>query len=242
MKNVILPSIIISSLICLFPSLLLAGETVCSKSDPVCREFSALSAAGKYRQIIEKARPKQSYSTATRQLIGQAYLMEAGREGVSQQEEEQLCLKALEYGATSAYLGLYFMYASTDKAKANGYLRQMVATKPETAVPYVLLGEADYEQGSYATAKEYLYEGRTLSRNQTGDLDWMVFKASYLSGDYSLASTMLDSSFSKGKTVGDLKALVAADQRFGDMGTRWEFRKFFKILNGSTLTKLSARI
>jgi hypothetical protein len=41
--------------------------------------------------------------------------------------------------------------------------------------------------------------------------------------------------------VGDLKALVAADPRFADMGRKSEFRKFFTILNGTTTARASLR-
>lgn len=221
---------------------LFAGTSACAKSDAACREFAALSAAGKYQTVIDKVNPKQSYSDAARVLIGNAYLTAAGREGNTPQQTEQLCLKALEYGATPAYMALYSLYAKTDAVKANGYLKQFVETKPQDATPYVLLGEADFKQGNFKSAKEYLHEAKKVSRGNSGDLDWFLFKASYLAGDYTMASVMLDSSFSQGKTAGDLKALVSSDQRFGAMGKQYEFRKFFKILNGVTLTKVSQKI
>jgi tetratricopeptide (TPR) repeat protein len=211
---------------------LFAGTSDCAKNDAACREFAALSAAGKHQAIINKVNPKQTYSDASRALIGNAYLIAAGREGNTPQQEEQLCLKALEYGATSAYMGLYFIHAKTDPVKANGFLKQYVETKPQDAAPYVLLGEAEFKQGNFKGAKEYLHEAKKVSRGKSADIDWFLFKASYLAGDRSLASMMLDSSFSQGKTAGDLKALVSSDNRFADMGKQYEFRKFFKILNG----------
>lgn len=218
-----------------------AGTSACAKSDAVCREFAALSAAGRHQIIIDKVNPKRPYSDAARALIGNAYLMAAGQEGITQQQEEQLCLKALEYGATSAYMGLYFIHAKTDTAKANGFLKQFVETKPQDAAPYVLLGESDFKQGNYKSAKEYLHEAKKVSRGKSADLDWFLFKASYLAGDLSMASMMLDSAFSQGKTAGDLKALVSSDNRFAGMGKQYEFRKFFKILNGTTVAKASSR-
>ena len=221
---------------------LFAGTSACAKSDAACREFAALSEAGKYQAVIDKVNPKRSYSDEARLLIGNAYLLAAGREGNTPQQEEQLCLKALEYGATSAYMGLYFIYAKTDTVKANGFLKQFVETKPQDVTPYMLLGESDFKQGNYKSAKEYLHQAKKVSRGKTGDLDWFLFKASYLAGDYTMASAMLDSSFSQGKTAGDLKALVSSDNRFGAMGKQYEFRKFFKILNGVTVAKASLKI
>jgi tetratricopeptide (TPR) repeat protein len=220
---------------------LFAGTSTCAKSDAVCREFAAFSAAEKYQAIIDKVNPKRSYSDAARALIGNAYLMAAGREDNTPQQKEQLCLNALEYGATSAYMGLYFIYAKTDTVKANGFLKQFVETKPQDPTPYTLLGEAEFKQGNYKTAKEYLHEAKKVTSGKSGDLDWFLFKASFLAGDFAMASMMLDSSFSQGKTAGDLKALVSSDDRFAAMGKQYEFRKFFKILNGVTVAKASLK-
>lgn len=221
-------------------STLFAGTDVCAKKDAVCREFESLSAAGKYQAIIDKVNPKRDYSDAARALIGSAYLMAAGREGNTPQQEEQLCLKALEYGAASAYMSLYFLHSRTDEAKAAGFLKRYVETKPQDAAPYVLLGEAEYRQGNYAGARNYLHEARKVSREASGELDWLLFKASYLAGDRAQASAMLDSAFASGKTSGDLKALVVSDTRFSELGKQYEFRKFFKILNGVNIMKASA--
>ncbi len=82
----------------------------------------------------------------------------------------------------------------------------------------MLLGEAEFKEGNYKRAKEYLDEAKKVSRGNSGDLDWLLFKASYLAGDLSTASVMLDGSFSQGKTAGDLRALVSSDNRFTSMG------------------------
>jgi len=243
MKKHIVALLVVFALILSVHSEVFAGTSAgaCAKSDAACREFAALSAADKHQEIIDKVDPKRSYSDAARVLIGNAYLMAAGREGNTTQQEEQLCLTALEYGATSAYMGLYFIFAETDAVKANGFLKKFVETKPQDATPYVLLGEADFKEGNYKSAKEYLHEAKKVSRGKTGDLDWFLFKASYLAGDLSMASIMLDSAFTQGKTSGDLKALVSSDNRFAGMGKQYEFRKFFKILNGTTVAKVSPR-
>jgi tetratricopeptide (TPR) repeat protein len=221
---------------------LYAGTSACAKGDAVCREFAGLSDAGKHQAIIDKVNPKKSYSDEARRLIGNAYLTVTGQESNTPQQKEQLYVKALEYGATSAYMGLYFIHAKTDTVKANGFLKKFVETKPQDATPYVLLGEADFKKGNYKSAKEYLREAKKVSQGNSGDIDWFLFKASYLAGDLSMASAMLDSSFSQGKTAGDLKALVSSDERFAAMGKQYEFRKFFKILNGVTVTKASLKV
>jgi hypothetical protein len=242
MKKHILVLLVVFVLVISGYSELFAGTSACAKNDAACREFSTLNAAGKYQTIIDKVNPKLSYSDAARVLIGNAYLTAAGRDGNTPQQAERLYLKSLEYGETSAYMGLYSLYAKTDAVKADAFLKRFVETKPQDAAPYVLLGEAAFKQGNFISAKEYLHEAKKVSHGKTGDLDWLLFKTSYLAGDYAMASMMLDSSFSQGKTAGDLKALVSSDQRYSDMGKQYEFRKFFKILNGATSAKASLKV
>jgi tetratricopeptide (TPR) repeat protein len=242
MKKYVTGFFVVFVLVILGQEDIFAGTSACAKSDAVCKEFAALSDAGKHQTIIDKVNPKQSYSDKARMLIGNAYLTVARQENKTPQQKEQLYMNALEYGATSAYMSLYFLHAKTDTVKANGYLKQFVETKPQDATPYVLLGEADYKQGNFKSAKEYLREAKKVSNGKSGDIDWFLFKASYLAGDYFMASAMLDSSFSQGKTAGDLKALVSSDQRFSSMGKKYEFRKFFKILNGVTGANASLRV
>jgi tetratricopeptide (TPR) repeat protein len=241
MKKHIVSLLIVFVLILSGSSDIFAGSVVCAKNDAVCREFDSLSAAGKFQTIIDKVNPQRTYSEEARALIGNAYLMAAGQAGTTPKQEEQLCLKALTYGATAASQRLYNLYVRSDEAKATAFLKQYVETKPQDATPYALLGEAHFKQGNYKSAKEYLLEARKVSSVKSGDLDWLLFKASYLADDRSTASEMLDNAFSQGKTSGDLKALVSSDNRFAEMGKQYEFRKFFKILNGVTIAKASVK-
>lgn len=218
----------------------MAAETACSSKDAACREFAKLSDAGQFEKLVAKVDAKKTYSADAKALIGQAYLMLAGKEGNSAEQEERFCLKALEYGASAAYMGLYFIHAGTDDQKALGYLKQYVATGPKDGVPYVLLGEAELNSRNYAAAYGYLREAKKVARGASANTDWLLFQASYLTGDYNTASAMLDSAFSLGKTVGDLKTLVL-DPRFSDMGTHQQFRKFFPIINGTTTARLYAK-
>ncbi len=218
----------------------LAGTRSCGSNDAACREFAALAKAGRHEKIVEKVKPNRTYSEAAKELIGKSYLVMAGKDGVAPEQVERLCRKALEYGETSAYMGLYFIYVKTDLEKANGFLKQYVATKPENSMPYVLLGQADFDRGNYEGAKGYLKEARKIGGAKAG-VDWLLFKASYLAGDFTTSSEMLNSSFSQGKTVGDLKALLSTDPRFSEMGKQPEFRKFYTILNGRELPKMSSR-
>ena len=217
-----------------------AAETSCSAKDTSCREFAKLAVAGQYEKLIARVDAKKVYSDDSKALIGQAYLIIAGKEGNTPQQEEQFCLKALEYGATSAYMGLYFIHAGQNEEKALGYLKQYVATNPKDAVPFVLLGEAEMNKKNYAASYAYLREAKKVARGASANADWLLFQASYLTGDYNTASAMLDSSFAQGKTVGDLKSLVS-DPRFSDIGKNQQFRKFFPIINGTTTARLYAR-
>lgn len=229
-------------LIVLAPSASLsADQPACSRSDAACREFATLAEGGQYETIITKVVSHRTYSAAARSYIGQAYLMLAGRDTNTSEQEEQFCLKALEYGATSAYMGLYFIHADHNAEKALGYLKQYVATKPPDSVPYVLLGAAELENRNYRTAAEYLTTARKVAHGKSSNVDWLLFQASYLSGDDVTAAAMLDDSFAHGKTVGDLRALVATDPRFAGMAKRNAFRRFFPMIYGITASGLHGR-
>jgi len=221
------------------PSLADGRQAACGRGDKACLEFAKLSAAEQFEQIAARVSTKQRYSEAAKRYIGEAYLMLAGRETNTPEQEEQFCLKALEYGATSAYMGLYFIHTASDTEKALGYLRQYIATKPQDSVPYVLLGEAELEKRNYSAAVDYLSEAKEVSHGRSSNLPWLLFQATYLKGDFFKAASMLDESFSQGKTVGDLKALIANDSRYAEIGKRPEFKRFSTMINGIAAPRLS---
>ena len=66
-----------------------AAGMSCAEKDRACREFSTLAAADQFDKIIEKVDAKKDYSEAARSIIGQAYLMVAGRETNTPEQEEQ---------------------------------------------------------------------------------------------------------------------------------------------------------
>ena len=74
-----------------------AAARTCGSGDTPCREFTSLSAEGRFDKIIAKVSPKRTYSAEARDLIGHAYLMMADKEGTATEKKEQYCLKALEY-------------------------------------------------------------------------------------------------------------------------------------------------
>lgn len=203
-----------------------AATPACAVDDAECREFSRLFEAGRFEQLVNAIKAEKTYSSESRNIIGQAYLMLAGREGNTPAQEERLCLKALEYGATSAYMGLYFIHADADEGKALEYLRQYIATKPKDSVPYVILGEAELQKNNAAAAVGYLRDAKAVARGKSANLDWLLFQASYLTGDYAAAAALLESALSQGKTPSDLKNLLSSDSRFKDFGVRGEFKKY----------------
>jgi tetratricopeptide (TPR) repeat protein len=203
----------------------------CTAQDTACSEFAKLAETEQFERIIEKADGNKKYSEAARSYIGQAYLMVAGRETNTPEQEEQFCLKALEYGATSAYMGLYFIHAGQNPEKAIEYLKQYVATKPKDSVPYVLLGEAEMEKENYETANMYLREAKSIARGHSTNLDWMLFQVNYLLGDFAYASVMLDGALAQGQFINELRSL-AADPRYADLGIRPEFSKYEPVIKG----------
>ena len=209
---------------------LASGNPACDAKDTICTEFSQLAEAEQYDKIIATVDPKKTYSEASRGIIGQAYLMVAGRESNTPEQEEQFCRKALEYGSTSAYMGLYFIYASKDTETALGFLRQYVATKPKDSVPYVLLGEAELEKKNYQAADAYLREAKKVARGHSANLSWLSFQAGYLTGDYVYAGTMLESALKKPEYEKELRALTT-DPRFAGLEKRPEFKQYEHLFN-----------
>jgi tetratricopeptide (TPR) repeat protein len=211
----------------------LATESPCSAQDAACKEFSTLAAAEQFDKIIGKADATKTYSPAARSYIGQAYLMIAGRENNTSAQEEQFCLKALEYGATSAYMGLYFIHAGQNEEKALGFLKQYIATQPRDSVPYVLLGQAEMDKKNYAAANAFLRQARSVSRGHSANLDWMLFQVNYLLGDFAYASAMIDSALTQDQFANELKSL-SADPRFAGLSLRPEFRKYESMIRGAS--------
>jgi tetratricopeptide (TPR) repeat protein len=215
------------------PSGVQAAGQACEAKDMACREFAKFAEAEQFESIIEKTDANKTYSEAARSYIGQAYLMIAGRETNTPEQEEQFCLKALGYGATSAYMGLYFIHAGQNPEKAISYLKQYVATKPKDSVPYVLLGEAEMEKENYETANIYLREAKAVARGHSTNLDWMLFQVNYLLGDFAYASIMLDGALAQGQFINELRSL-AADPRYADLANRPEFRKYEPMIKSTS--------
>jgi tetratricopeptide (TPR) repeat protein len=233
MQKKILIIIAIFGLIFAGPPGVQAAGQACEAKDTACGEFAKLGEAEQFERIIEKIDANKTYSEAARSYIGQAYLMLAGRETNTPEQEEQFCLKALEYGATSAYMGLYFIHAGQNPEKAIGYLKQYVATKPKDSVPYVLLGEAEMEKENYEIANIYLREAKAVARGHSTNLDWMLFQVNYLLGDFAYAGAMLDGAVAQGQFINEL-GLLAADPRFADLANRPEFRKHEPMIKSTS--------
>ena len=214
-------------------SIAMAAGVSCPEKDTACKEFAALATADQFDKIIEKVDAKTTYSEAARSIIGQAYLMVAGRETNTPEQEEQFCLKALDFGATSAYMGLYFINASQNEEKALDFLRQYIMTSPKDSVPYVILGEAEMAKENYEDANLYLRMAKTVARGHSANLDWMLFQVSYLLGDFTYASAMLDGALAHGQFANELRSL-SASPLYADISLRPEFKKFEPMIKGTS--------
>ena len=206
--------------------------SLCPDKDAVCEEFETLVQNEQYTAAIGKIDPKAAYSETTRQYLGKAYLGLAPADNNTPEQEEYYCRKALEYGAVQAYMGLYFITVQKDPDAALGYLRQYVAAKPRDSVPYVILGEAELMKGRYKEADAFLRESKKIARANSPRVDWMLFKANYLMGNYGDAARMLESALASGQFDGQVKEL-ASDVRFSGIGSRAEFRKFPQFTNNA---------
>ena len=197
----------------------------CPDKDALCREFETLVQNEQYAAAISRIDPKAVYSETTRQYIGKAYLGLAPAESNTPEQEEQYCRKALEYGAVQAYMGLYFITVQKDPEAALGYLRQYVANKPRDSVPYVILGEAELAKERYQEADSFLRASKKVARANSPRVDWLLFKANYLLGNFGDAAGMFQSAAASGQFDNQVKELLS-DTRFSGIGNRAEFKKF----------------
>lgn len=202
-----------------------SGEIPCAADDRECVMFSQLYDDGQDEALIRRVDPKASYSAAARRIIGQSYLRLAGSESSTPEEEERYCRKALEYGVEAAYMGLYFLTVQQDPETALGFLRKYVTSDPPDAVPYVILGEAEFEKRNYRVADGYLRSAKQRGRGRSASLDWMLFQVNYLLGDYAFAAAMFESARSHGELRDEMKAL-SGDPRFQGIEKIPEFRKY----------------
>jgi hypothetical protein len=210
-----------------------AEDKVCEAQDVLCRTFATLADNGQFSRIIAQVSPDATYSAAARKIIGRAYLMMAGNEANTPEQEEIYCRKAVMYGNAAANMGLYFIHAGKDADTAILFLRRYIATGARDSLPYVILGEYELEQGQPASARDYLVVARAVARGRSANLDWLLFQANYLLGDYAAASAMLDSAILQGQPMAELKSLIA-DPRFLGIVNLPEFRKFETVIKGTT--------
>ena len=206
--------------------------SLCADKDLFCKDFETLVQNEQYDKVIGKIDPREAYSEMARQFIGRAYLGIASAENNTPKQEEQYCKKALKYGAVQAYMGLYFITVQESPETALGYLRKYVATKPGDSVPYVILGEAELEQRHYKEADSYLRESKKVARAHSPRVDFLLFQANYLLGNFADASQMLENALSSGQFDKYVSSL-SADARFSGIGSRPEFKKFPQLTSRS---------
>lgn len=224
-----LVGLLVLSALTLAPGMGFAADSpqpsLCPDKEALCKEFETLVQNEQYTAAISKIDPKAAYSETTRQYIGKAYLGLAPAENNTPEQEEQYCRKALEFGAVQAYMGLYFITVQKDPEAALGYLRQYVATNPRDSVPYVILGEAELAKNHYQEADAFLRASKKVARANSPRVEWMLFKANYLLGNYEDAARMFESAAASGQFDGQVKEL-ASDVRFSGIANRTEFKRF----------------
>lgn len=233
MKTTITITFAMLALLLVGPAGSTAGGNTCADNDAICAEFATLTGTGRFERIIERAETAKGLSEAAKAHVGNAYMMLAGKEGATPEQEERFCRKALEYGSSSAYLCLYFIYSGQNKEAALGYLKEYVATKPADPVPYILLGESELEKKNYQAANTYLRDAKKVARGHSSYLDWMLFKVSYILGDYSFACAVLDGALADGLYMKEFRNLVS-DPLFEGMVKKPEFRKYEPLVMGTT--------
>jgi len=203
-----------------------APASKCEDTDKDCKEFEQLLDAQQPEKVIARyeAAKTAQYSEIARRYIGDAYLMLASREDITPEQELGYYQKALEVKHFIAYMGLYFFYAQKDEEKALGYLREYVKTGPKDTVPYVILGESELNKKQYELADAYLRVGKKVAHAHSPRVDWLLFQANYLLGNYQFAGEMFENAVTNGTFEKEVKAL-SSDIRFKGIENRPEFQK-----------------
>lgn len=197
----------------------------CEDGDSTCKEFEQLIDQQQPGKIIALYDPAKRYSDASLHYVGDAYLQLASGDNVTPEQEEGYYRKALEVKHYIAYMGLYFFYAQKDEEKALGFLREYVKTKPADTVPYVILGESELDKKHYDLADAYLREGKKVAHAHSPRVDWLLFQANYMLGNYQFARDMFESAVTNGNFEKEIKAVVA-DHRFDGIDKRPEFERY----------------
>ncbi|MGE5809241.1 MAG: tetratricopeptide repeat protein [Nitrospirota bacterium] len=213
-----------------------APASKCEDTDRDCKEFEQMLDAQQPDKVIARyeAAKTAQYSAAALRYIGDAYLLLASREDITPEQELGYYQKALEVKHYIAYMGLYFFYAQKDEEKALGFLREYVKTGPKDTVPYVILGESELNNKHYKLADAYLREGKKVAHAHSPRVDWLLFQANYLLGNYQFAAEMLESALTNGTFEKEVTAL-SSDVRFKGIESRPEFQKhrsLFKAASG----------
>lgn len=225
MKKIIIGMIVALTIISIGKPGFAEEQSLCKKTDTICREFETLAKDEQFKAIVDKAGANRDYSEGSRYYIGKAYLAIAAADSNTPEQEEAFCRKALEFGASQAYMGLYFIYAQKDEEQALGFLREYVKTKPRDTVPYVILGESELKKNNYQLADTYLQESRKVARATSPRVDWMLFQVNYFLGNYKVAGEMMGSALTNGTFEQELKDL-SADERFKGIEKRPEFKSY----------------
>jgi tetratricopeptide (TPR) repeat protein len=223
----------VTGLLIMMPSAVVTAGQACADHHASCDSSTGPSETEHFEKLVAQVDPNGAYSSVERENIAQAYLALAASEGNTPEQEELYCQKALEFGAVSAYLGLYFIHAGTNPEKALGYLHKYVVTDPQDVLPYAILSEVELHRKNYRAAVEYLFKAKKVARGRSANLDWLLFQASYLLGDYTVASSSLDSAIIRGQYVNELRTLVT-DPRFAGLVKRPDFEKFEFMLRGNS--------
>jgi len=201
----------------------------CAETDKVCRQFEKLAQGKQFEKIVDLYETGMRYSDESRAFIGEACMALASRPNITPAQEESYYLGALQVKHAIAYMGLYFLYAQKDEAKALGFLREYIKTNPADTVPYAILGETELNNKNYELADTYLRQAKKVAYAYSPRIDWMLFQANYLLKEYQFARERFESAVTKGKFEKELKAL-ASDPRFEGIDMRPEFKQYQSML------------
>lgn len=209
-------------LLALLATAVFADDQYCS--DKVCKKLENQYYKKEYEKIISTFDPKERYSEGSILYIGMSYTILAEK-ARSLEAKDKLYRQAVAAKYYPAYMSLYNLYRERNPKAAMEFVRAYVKTNPDDAAPFFALGEVEFEKGNYKDANKYLRRARALSNGHTAGIDWLLFKTSYILGNYKFAREMFESASAQSRLTEDIRALKS-DPRFTGIENRPEFKEY----------------
>jgi len=203
----------------------LANDQFCS--DDICKKLEKQYFKKEYDKIVSAVDPKERYSEGSIFYIGMSYTILAEKSS-SLQARDKLYRDAIAVKYYPAYMSLYNLYREKNPETAMVFVNEYVKTNPSDSAPFLVLGEAQFNKKNYSEADKYLRKARKLSKGHTSEIDWLLFKANYILGNYAFASKMFESAIAQSRFTEEIRA-IKSDPGFVGIESRPEFKQYARL-------------